>query len=87
LDGEKKPRAKVPSSEMSLLSKVSGLLGRRRLSDAQDGSRLAAQKASVMILWMGRKPIGDVLLCQRIRSRQWDAEAKRSEVIGDSDAM
>jgi len=47
-----------------VLSTVSGLLGRRRLSDdTGGGSKVDEQKHSKMILWIGRKPIGVGLSC------------------------
>jgi hypothetical protein len=66
LDREKKPRAKLPSLEMSVLPTVSGVLGRRRLSDdTGGGNKQDEQKHSKMILWIGRKPIGVLaLLCK-----------------------
>ena len=72
LDGEKKPRAKVPSSEMRVLPAESGLLGRRRLSDAQKGTKPSDQQTKKKIVCMGRKSIGVlVLLCNKTRMRPW----------------
>ena len=54
LDGEKNPRAKVPSSEVMVLPAESGLSGRRRLpDDAQNGNNQNDQQTRQMIVCMG----------------------------------
>ena len=54
LDGEKNPRAKVPSSEVMVLPTESGLSGRRRLpDDAQNGNNQNDQQTRQMIVCMG----------------------------------